>query len=399
MNIGIVTTWFERGAAYVSRQFEDVLSKKHNVFIYARGGEKYAIGDTVWDKSNVTWGKRIHSPFVATYIDKKDFIKWIKRKKIELIIFNEQHWFQPIIWCKELGVKTVAYIDYYTEKTIPLFRAYDALICNTYRHKEAFKSHSRAIYVPWGTDIETFRPTNIDLVNEGVITFFHSSGVSGDRKGTDLFIKALWLLRDKPFKAVLHTQNELNPQFPELAEVIETLGKEGKLQIITKTVSAPGLYHLGDVYVYPSRLEGIGLTIAESISCGLACIVPDNGPMNEFVDESFGSKVKIEKFYSRADGYYWPKCECSVEALANAMQRYIDNPTLAKEHKMKARAYAERHLSHTSNFSSMVDLMSGIEFTPKSEETVKEIIDFDNFGLKRLQKYYIKLKLYRFLKR
>ena len=40
MNIGIVTTWFERGGAYVSRQYRDLLKNDFNVFIYARGGEQ-----------------------------------------------------------------------------------------------------------------------------------------------------------------------------------------------------------------------------------------------------------------------------------------------------------------------------------------------------------------------
>lgn len=45
MRIGIITTWFERGAAYVSRQFMELLQQTDEVFIYARGGEKYAMGD------------------------------------------------------------------------------------------------------------------------------------------------------------------------------------------------------------------------------------------------------------------------------------------------------------------------------------------------------------------
>ena len=45
MNIGIVTTWLERGASYVSRQYYEVLSKFHNVYIYARGGEKYEMNN------------------------------------------------------------------------------------------------------------------------------------------------------------------------------------------------------------------------------------------------------------------------------------------------------------------------------------------------------------------
>ena len=58
MKIGIVTTWFERGAAYVSRQFKQILEKEHDVYIYARGGEEYAIGDPNWDGDFVWWGRR-----------------------------------------------------------------------------------------------------------------------------------------------------------------------------------------------------------------------------------------------------------------------------------------------------------------------------------------------------
>lgn len=53
MKIGIVTTWFERGAAYVSRQFMDILKSTDEVFIYARGGEAYAQGNPTWDLPNV----------------------------------------------------------------------------------------------------------------------------------------------------------------------------------------------------------------------------------------------------------------------------------------------------------------------------------------------------------
>lgn len=57
MNIGIVTTWFERGAAYVSKAyFESLNNDENNIFIFARGGESYAKGDPKWDNEYVTWG-------------------------------------------------------------------------------------------------------------------------------------------------------------------------------------------------------------------------------------------------------------------------------------------------------------------------------------------------------
>ena len=71
MRIGIVTTWFERGAAYVSKQYEKVLEDQGNdVFIYARSGEKYAIGDDNWDKDNVYWSKRYSFPIFNILIVK-----------------------------------------------------------------------------------------------------------------------------------------------------------------------------------------------------------------------------------------------------------------------------------------------------------------------------------------
>ena len=88
MNIGIVTTWFDRGAAYVSKAYMDVLSQEHQVFIYARGGEHYAIGDPRWDLDNVTWGSQVlDKPYL--YIDWDEFSSWLRVNHIDILLFNE----------------------------------------------------------------------------------------------------------------------------------------------------------------------------------------------------------------------------------------------------------------------------------------------------------------------
>lgn len=384
MKIGIVTTWFERGAAYVSRQFKQILEKEHEVFIYARGGEEYAIGDPNWDGDYVWWGKRKDSLFFSgTYIDKKDFIRWIRLKGIELIIFNEQHWFLPLIWCKELNIKTVAYIDYYTNATIPFFSIYDALICNTKRHKEAFEHHPHAYYVPWGTDVELFKPTESkELVNGDIPTIFHSAGMSGYRKGTDQLLRA-YIKSKQQCKLVLHTQRPLENQFPELVESMNILQKEGKLELITGTVAAPGLYYKGDIYIYPSRLEGIGLTIAEAISSGLVCIVPDNGPMNEFVDDSCGFVIPIKKYFCREDGYYWPMCEVNIDELAKIIDYCSDNTNMVVSMKRKARKYALDNLSQELNFNVLLEIVANTQFHQLEKKLENKIVKYHNSGLKR----------------
>ena len=378
MNIGIVTTWFERGAAYVSKQFEDILSMENNVFIYARGGEKYAKGDPKWDRQNVYWSKNHNN---SSFIKKKEFVNWIKTNSIDAVLFNEQRLYEVLLWCKELNVMSVAYVDYYTESTIPLFKAFDVLICNTKRHASAFESFDNVCYIPWGTDIDLYKPQNVEgnLVSEESVTFFNSAGMNPDRKGTDVFIKALAQCKDnKRVKALIHTQVSLTSFFPELKETIEELKSAGMLTVVEETIGAPGLYYMADVYVYPSKLDGIGLTVPEAISSGLACIASDNPPMNEFVQPEYGGLIPIKKFYSRSDGYYWPQCECDDVALADLIQQYADNPQHVVTMKKRAREYAKEHLSFNKNAQQILFVFKEKKILPISESLANAIKMNDN---------------------
>ncbi len=349
MKIGIVTTWFERGASYVSKQFLDVLSGEHEVFIYARGGEEYAKGDHNWDGEYVTWGEQPNS-WAPTAIHPEDFQHWLLSNQLDIVIFNEQKVWAPILACRELGVITAAYIDYYTEKTVPCYGVHDFLICNTRRHESVFINHPQCLYIPWGTDTNLYQLTNEQLVSDDTVTFFHSSGMSPHRKGTDLLLKSFQPLKDKA-KLVIHSQVDVGEAFPALKNLISELTEEGSLEIIQETVTAPGLYHLGDVYVYPSRLDGIGLTILEAAATGMPIIVPDNGPMNEFVakDNCNGRVVPIEKLWSRWDGYYWPQCEVNVNGLTESLNHYIIHSDNLPQIKKAARTFAQDNFDWAKN--------------------------------------------------
>ena len=363
MRIGIVTTWFERGAAYVSRQFMDLLQKTDEVFIYARGGEKYAQGDPKWDLPNVYWGKRKWSNWAvygSTYIDNKDFYNWIKNNNIELLFFNEQRCFEVLLWCKDWKIKTAAYIDYYTENLIPLYDIYDCLICNTKRHAFAFRNNPNVKYLKWGTDINLFKPSE---EKHEKIVFFNSAGMDPFRKGTDLTIKAFYEIADRrKAKLLIHTQVPIRQKMPELNSIIDELIQEGSLVIVEKTISAPGLYSKADVYVYPSRLDGIGLTLMEAAASGLACITIDNNPMNEFVDDSFSRVCGVDYYYCRSDGYYWPLSVASVPSLTGIMNSFISGELRLEEMKTNARSYAERELCFEKNQQNLHSVFEQTEF-------------------------------------
>jgi sugar transferase (PEP-CTERM/EpsH1 system associated) len=92
-----------------------------------------------------------------------------------------------------------------------------------------------------------------------------------------------------------------------------------------------------DCFVLPSRAEGISNTILEAMATGLPVIVTRVGGNPELVtDGATGSLVPAG----------------DEEALALAMQRYLEEPALASKHGAAARAEAERRFAMDSMVES-----------------------------------------------
>lgn len=331
MNIGFVSSWLHRGATYVTVNYMKMLSQ-NNLYVYARGGE-YFDNSFKFENAHVYKAKRLE----GIRIDYKEFIRWLKKNNINIVIVNEQDEVEAIceakIHCPE--VIFGAYIDYYTEETVGNYFAYDFLICNTRRHYDVFKWHQQCFYLPWCVDTDLYKPIfkKENRVNTQ-ISFFHSMGMS-DRKGTDILIKTFikYNLGEKS-KLIIHTQKNISEILsPKEAE-------KNNIIIIQKTIPAPGLYYLGDVYVYPTKLDGLGLTIYEALSSGIPVITTDDAPMNEIIDNNRGKLIKVNKFISRSDGYYWPLAYVSEKSLFENMKFYIENIQRLKEEKLNARKYA-----------------------------------------------------------
>ena len=387
MNIGIVTTWFERGAAQVSFQYKEILQKNNKVFIYARGGEKYAKKNPKWDTDEVTWGKKSFFQLNATPIHKKDFKKWIDENKIEVLFFNEQQWWLPVIWAKEWGIKTGSYIDYYTKETVPFFEIFDFLICNTKRHYSAFKWHKNCHYIKWGTDTSLFSPQDNLSKNEKII-FFNSAGHNPDRKGVRELIEAFDSLNNDLAELLIHTQVDLLKFYPDLKEKIMKLKNQKKLKIIQETVSAPGLYHLGDVYCYISKLDGIGLTVPEALSCGLPVITPDHPPMNEFVKQDInGRLLDVIGTYFREDGYFWPQIKIDYNSLVNALKYYINEKNNILRFKIAAREYAKANL----NWEDRLEEINYVFNNVVNDNSTKIFNDIKLYEKKNLLKNFCQL--------
>ena len=364
MRIGIVTAWGECGAGMVSRAYMELLSQRHEVFVFARGGFAYttaAAQQPAWNLPNVTWGKRSRSiGSDGTYINWNEFKDWTLHNRLDAILFNEQRDWNIIVNASQLDVLLGAYVDYYTAETVPFFDLYDFLICNTERHYSVFKDHPQAFYVPWGTDVDLFKPKSGEQKTKSdTLTFFHSSGSVTGRKGTDILLSAFPQVKGD-VELVIHSQVNLDQ-----LDFSHYVNKNDRIRIIQGEYPAPGLYYFGDVYVYPTRLEGIGLTVPEALACGMPVITTDSPPMSEFVkDKVNGSLVAVERFEPRWDGYYWPQNICSEAALVDAMQYYVDNKPRIEELAHNARSYALEHLDWRKNARELPEIFERL--TPQA---------------------------------
>lgn len=361
MKIGFVSTWFERGAAYVTKQYADLLEKEgHEVYIYARG-ESYAIGNPKWDKPNVTWGKKLYD----TTLDFKDFTNWIKKTGVECIFFNEQRDIISVIRIKIAfpQIKIGTYIDYYKQDTVDDFKYYDFLICNTKRHFSVFSKFDQCFYVPWGTDtnLYTYKKTSSEHVR-----FFHSAGMS-NRKGTDVLIDAF--INGEIYKKaelIIHTQIPIE----NLVKCKIENWSEYNITIVEKTVSAPGLYYMGDVYVYPTTLDGLGLTMYEALASGLPVITTDCPPMNEVINEQVGKLVKVDDYKCRWDAYYWPLAYVNEKSLAEAMQFYVDHIEELPQLKNCARTVAEKNWEWNNRKKEIAEIFVGTHVKKMSRNSL-----------------------------
>lgn len=348
MHIGLVTQWFASGAGHVSRNYSQVLAKNHRVFIYARGGPILR-DDLLWGGSEVTWAPR-HP--LATGIHPGHFKRWIKRHSIDTVLFNEQRVWAGVVLSKQLGKKTGAYVDYYTQDTVPFFHLYDFLICNTQRHYGVFKDHPQCCFVKWGTQTDLYRPASTKITRP--LTFIVNAGWSGrnskaqpwmDRRGTGLAMRTFQRVKGD-CRMVVFSQAPL-ASCP--SDWIESVSRDSRISFRSGTFE-PFPYGDGDVYVYPSRLDGIGLTLPEALSSGLAAIATDSPPMNEFVShQENGLLVPVGVSCARPDGYYWPESLCDEEALVDAMGTYVRDTGLAQAHGAQARLRAENELCWERN--------------------------------------------------
>ena len=109
---------------------------------------------------------------------------------------------------------------------------------------------------------------------------------------------------------------------------------KSEIEFVEGTFSKNEIFSSGDVYLYPSRLDGIGLTLPEAISFGKPAITTNSPPMNEFVVDGYNGKlIDVMSYRGRPDGYYW------AESIIDEND-YLDKINYFLEHEHEIVKYS-----------------------------------------------------------
>ena len=105
----------------------------------------------------------------------------------------------------------------------------------------------------------------------------HIGLVNGPKNHVFLFdvFKEIIKIKNNAFLLLISGSEKLNS---ELIEKAKKLNIEDKLLFLTKRDDVPQLLQAMDVFVFPSKHEGLGLVLIEAQASGLPCVVSDGVP-------------------------------------------------------------------------------------------------------------------------
>lgn len=102
---------------------------------------------------------------------------------------------------------------------------------------------------------------------------------------------------------------------PRIREIVDRLGIQGSVHLLGPRDDVPSLLRSADLFVFPSRTEGLPNALLEAMSAGCPIVTTDVPGCHDLVtDGRTGLKVPYG----------------DTSALANAMRRLIEDPVLAR---------------------------------------------------------------------
>ncbi|MDQ3102453.1 MAG: glycosyltransferase family 4 protein, partial [Actinomycetota bacterium] len=345
MKVGIVTKWFNRGQAFVSRYVRDALDEVgHETFILARptkdkGAMAAHIDRTgVWDQPGVTEATDWEVPI-------EEYERWIADNGIDVVHWDNCYQHAEIAQLRRSGVKTVGrfvWEMFSPADAAPVKEAYDVLYSMTRCEQARYAELGiESPYVQWGLHPELLAAAD-QAAGKGsrgaddLVRFYFPGALLGPRKPHREVVEAFTAAQGDNLRLIFKAQLERRMNYLESAAA-----EDSRIELVIDDM--PTDEHLAlfagcDVCLGPSRWEGLGLFLYEAIAFGMPQITNDSPPMNEVVLNGVNGLLVPDLHDDDAPSGI-PSMKPDVAALTAAIERLADP---AERERLAAGARASR---------------------------------------------------------
>ncbi|NWF63766.1 MAG: glycosyltransferase family 4 protein [Chloroflexi bacterium] len=145
----------------------------------------------------------------------------------------------------------------------------------------------KTIVFPWGVDLDHFRTKNAEdrMAKEGFVLFCNRAWEP--RYGVDVLARAfVKVARQREDVRLLLLSG--GSQAANIRRILQSGGVEEYVTFggqISQT-DLPRWYHMADLYISPSHVDGSSVSLMEALACGLPCLVSDIPANKEWVFEN-----------------------------------------------------------------------------------------------------------------
>jgi len=282
MHVGFVSNWCNRGQGVLTRLVRSIFDEAGcSTFVLARPtNPKMPIGNFIdtrgeWDDTRVTHGSSFDMP-------PEEYVTWAKRCCLDVLFCDMNLQFEAIEKVRRIGVRTIGrfvwerFDKHHVEKAK---RAYDVVYsltrCEQVRYR-GFGIESPYLRLGLHPGIEAASaPKRAD----GIYFIFHA-GLRGPRKPMRSTIEAFKKVSAPHVRLIIKSQG-----VRENSEPVE-INDDPRIEHIVAdlpNVEYHKLFSSCHVCLSPSRWEGLGLHLYESLAHGMPVISNDIPPINEVI--------------------------------------------------------------------------------------------------------------------